>query len=296
MLNLLIIGYGDIGARTAGLAAAAGHTVTVAGRRKPATAPQPAKNIRHLTLDLDQPQTLTNLPVAGATMLYLAPPPATGCHDDRVRALCTALSKSRQRPQRLVYISTSGVYGDCGGAVVNEERPPQPQTDRARRRLDAETVLRIWTQEHLVPLIILRVAGIYGPNRLPLERLAAGMAILEPAASPYSNRIHADDLARICLAAAERGADGDLFNVCDGEESRMSDYFIAVAKAFGLPAPRCLDRQSAATSLSPEMLSYLAESRRLDNRRLREDLGVELLYPNLAAGLAAIRHGGQQPE
>lgn len=287
-MHLLIIGFGDIGARVAALATTAGHTVTVCGRRGRHDAPALPKEGEYRQIDLDRPPSLAGLQIDGTTLLYLAPPPAEGHQDPRVGNLCEALDKTDGRPARIVYASTSGVYGDCQGALVDERRRPNPQTDRSRRRLDAEERFRACARQHQVPLVILRVAGIYGSGRLPLQRLA-GMKVLPPEQAPFSNRIHADDLASICLAACERGTDGAIFNVCDSEQSTMSDYFFTLTRIFNLPAPQLIDRQEAQKVMSPEMLSYLAESRRLDNRRLRDELGVVLRYPTLEAGLEAIR-------
>jgi len=290
-MHLLIIGYGDIGLRVARLALAAGHSVATSGRRDRESLAELPAGVMHHVIDLDRPETLTGLSITGKTLLYLAPPPAAGRHDPRVQTLCSAF-ETNGRPAKIVYASTSGVYGDCAGALVDESRPPNPQTDRAFRRLDAERSFQTYARQSDSSLVILRIAGIYGPGRLPLQRLAA-MKILPPQQAPWSNRIHADDLARICLAACERAESGAIFNVCDGEQSTMSDYFLAVARTFNLPEPAQIDRQEAEKSLSPEMLSYLAESRRLDNRRLREELGIVLQYPTLAEGLQAI-HSGQE--
>ncbi len=290
--DYLIIGHGDIAQRTARLLSDRGNSVTLVGRQVSA-----GENLAPLqtvfAADLDKLDTLANLPLTAARILYLAPPPQSGPCDNRMRNFCAELSRQLPaRPQRLVYISTSGVYGDCSGALVDETRPVNPQTDRARRRVDAETILRNWGEVNKVPMVILRVAGIYGPGRLPLQRLRAGMSIVQPEQAPVSNRIHADDLARTCLAALDRVELVGVVNVCDGEPSSMSDYFIAVAREFALPEPPRISMQQAQQQFSAEMLSYLKESRRLDNSRLLQELNVQLLYPTLAAGLQAIK---QQP-
>jgi len=191
------------------------------------------------------------------------------------------------RPRRIVLLSTSGVYGDRGGARVDETTPPSPGTDRGRRRLDAEQRLRRFGEAHGVETIILRVGGIYGPGRLPEKRLREGVPMVPPEQAPVTNRIHVDDLARICVAAARRGRDGEIYNVSDGTAGNMTDYFDAVADFLGLPRPPRIDRAEAERTLSPGMVSYLQESRHLDNRKMREELGVTLRYPDLASGLAA---------
>jgi nucleoside-diphosphate-sugar epimerase len=188
-----------------------------------------------------------------------------------------------------VAISTSGVYGDRRGALVNEDTPPHPQVDRARRRLDMERQLREWTDEHGVPLVILRVGGIYGPGRLPLQRIRDQVPVLQEALAPSTNRIHVDDLVQVCVAAAERGGAGRIYNVSDGQDSNMTEYFYTIADAFGLPRPPEVDWAQAERVMSPGMLSYLRESRRMDNRRMLEELGVTLAYPDLVEGLKNCR-------
>jgi nucleoside-diphosphate-sugar epimerase len=191
-------------------------------------------------------------------------------------------------PARIVYISTSGVYGDRGGEWVNEDTPPNPQVNRARRRYDAEQQLRRFGREHNVAVVILRVGGIYGPGRLPRKRLEDRVPIIHEHLAPSTNRIHADDLAQICVAAAQRGRVDTVYNVSDGTDSNMTEYFNIVADYLKLPRPPTIDWQEAERSLSAGMLSYLKESRRMDNRRMLEELRVELQYPTLEAGLAAM--------
>jgi nucleoside-diphosphate-sugar epimerase len=191
-------------------------------------------------------------------------------------------------PRRIVYISTSGVYGDTGGAWVTEETPPNPQTSRAKRRLAAETALRQFGKLSGVEVIILRVGGIYGPGRLPVERLQKGLPVLNETECGYTNRIHAEDLALICLATGERGHTDNIYNVSDGQPGNMSQYFFAVADALGLPRPPSLPMDEARAQLSPAMLSYLTESRRMDNGKLLREFGLTLRYPDLASGLAEI--------
>ncbi len=217
-------------------------------------------------------------------LYYFAPPPPAGEGDPRTVHFLNRLSRSGL-PSRIVYISTSGVYGDCQGAIVTEQRAPQPLTSRARRRLAAERSFLAWGEEHSVAVTILRVGGIYGPGRLPLERIRQGAPLLQRAEAPFSNRIHADDLARICQLAGEQTTPSVIYNCCDGEQSTMTDYFLAVAAAAGEPAPPQLDWEEARRRLSPAMLSYLTESRRMDNSRLVEALRYQFLYPDLKSGL-----------
>lgn len=242
--------------------------------------------IRTVSGDLDAPGPLTGLPTRNAIVFYFAPPPGGGTTDPRVRTFCGSIEPGEE-PRKIVYISTTGVYGDTGGEWVTEETPVNPVTPRAQRRLDAENLLRGWGRHRGVAVVVLRVTGIYGPGRFPLDRIRGGHPVLREEEAPFTNRIHADDLARVCLAAAEKGEDGEIFNVSDGRPGTLTEYFDAVADAFGLPRPPRVTLEEARKVMTPLMLSYIAESRRIDNRRMRERLGVDLLYPTLAEGIAA---------
>lgn len=288
MNSVLIAGCGDIGQRVAQLYRAQGGIMRGLARSETSAARLRAGAIEPVPGDLTDRVTLKDLPTAEAVLFYFAPPPAQGESDPLLQNFLAAIDPARQ-PAKLVLISTTAVYGDCRGAWITETQVLRPQTARGRRRLDAENTLRRWGQETGVPFVILRVGGIYGPGRLPIARLEKGLPILKPADSPYTNRIHQDDLARICKAAAEMGVSGEIYNVADGHPGTMSQYFIDVAKALGLPPPPIVSRAEAEKVMSAGMLSYLQESRRLDNRKMREELAVKLHYPDLAAGLAALK-------
>jgi nucleoside-diphosphate-sugar epimerase len=232
------------------------------------------------SMDLD---TDASPPVAGHWVFYFAPPASTGHSDERIGHWLNSLAK--QRPAKVVLISTTGVYGDCGGRWITEAAPLNPQSDRARRRVDAERRLQQWCDARQLPYTILRVPGIYGPQRLPRARLERRLPILAEAESPYSNRIHVDDLIRACLAAANSDFSG-VVHVSDGHPSTMTDYFNRVADALGQPRPAQISREEAQQTLSREMLSYLAESKRLDITRMRTVLGVEPDYADLDRGLS----------
>lgn len=280
---MLIIGCGYIGQALARRYLARGDSVTGVVRTPASAEVLQRQGIRPLVLDLDGdwPQTLET---QGERIFYLAPPPEQGDTDPRVRRLVEVFA-ARGQPARLVYMSTTGVYGDCQGDWVDETRPIQPQVPRAKRRADAEQVLGQWSRRTGSDLVILRVAGFYGPGRLPLERIRQGLPVVREDESPYSNRIHAEDLVEVCLAAMARAGSGDIYNVSDGHPTSMTDYFYRVADLAGLPRPPAISLAEAAGRLSPGMLSYMQESRRLSNRKLREDLGVELRYPTLDQGL-----------
>lgn len=285
MEKILIVGCGDIGRRVARLAGE--RSIPVTALVRPGSAAKlNGVGITAVCGDLDEPATLMELPLQGATVFYFAPPPGGGITDPRMRAFCAAVAPGNE-PRKVVYISTSGVYGDCGRRVVTEETPVNPQTARAKRRLDAETVLRQWGEKRHVAVIILRVTGIYGPGRLPVPYLESGHPVLDEREAPPTNRIHADDLARVCLAAADRGEAGEVFNVSDGRPGTMTEYFNAVADLLGLPRPPQVSMEEARQVMKPLMLSYISESRVMDNRKMREKLGIELIYPDLATGLRA---------
>ena len=167
----------------------------------------------------------------------------------------------------------------------------QPQTDRGKRRWHGEQQLLAWSEQTGVPVVVLRVGGIYGPDRLPVERLKQGLPILKEALSPFTNRIHEDDLAMVCVVAADKASPGSrtnaIYNVSDGKPGTMSRYFKDIAQALGLPMPPEVDMDEAKRVLSAGMLSYLQESRRIDNRKLLDELGVQLRYPDFTVGLAA---------
>ena len=285
--SVFIVGCGDIGRRVA----ARWQDVPVTALVKSAASAEQLQQagITPLQADLDDPTTLKDLTLAaGVLVYYFAPPPATGITDPRMGHFLAAIEAAAHMPGRIVYISTSGVYGDRGGEMVNEDTPPNPQVDRARRRYDAEQQLRRFGHEHGVAVVILRVGGIYGPGRLPVKRLQDRVPIIHEHLAPSTNRIHAEDLAQICVAAARRGRDGAVYNVSDGTDSNMTEYFNTVADFLQLPRPPSIDWEEAERTLSAGMLSYLRESRRMDNRRMLEELGIALQYPTLEAGLAAM--------
>lgn len=285
MRSALIVGCGDVGRRLGRQLIDRGVPCIGVARSEAAARLAKEWGLASQTADLDDPASLGPLNTAGATVFYLAPPPASGHTDPRVRHF---IDHCQDRlPSKVVYISTSGVYGDCGGAWVAEDRPPRPVSDRARRRLDAETRWLHWASDSGVEVVILRCGGIYGPGRLPIDRLREGVVVVCPDEAPYSNRIHSEDLASACIAAAQRAQGGEVFNIADGSPSTMTEYFYAVADAVGLPRPRCVSMRDAEAELSPGMWSFIRESRRLDVSKMFERLQLTLRYPTLAEGLRA---------
>jgi len=284
---IYIIGCGDIGLRVTTLWQARDETVYALARSPASAATLQASNITVLNGDLDQPENMPP-PPAHSVVYFLAPPPPRGATDPRMRNFLAAIANDRL-PARVVYISTSGVYGDVRGAWVTEESPVNPTVDRSRRRLDAEQVLQAWAARTGVPVAILRVPGIYGPGRLPVEVVKSGRPILSEAESMYTNRIHADDLANICVVAGEAHSPPGIYNVSDGHPGSMAQYFKAVADLLGVPRPPEVSMDEAKRVLSAEMMSYLTESRRVDNSKMLRELGVSLQFPTLAEGLRSCR-------
>jgi nucleoside-diphosphate-sugar epimerase len=281
---MIIVGCGYVGGLVAEQVLARGEPVTAVVRSRDRADALRARGMDVLRLDLEQ-DPLDDLGSSGERVFHFAPPPATGKTDPATARLLDGFARLGQ-PRRLVYISTTGVYGDCGGAWVDEDRPARPEADRALRRWDAEQRLRAWSAATGAELVILRVAGIYACDRLPLERIRSGQPVVSLEEAPWSNRIHARDLLEVCLAAMERAPSGALYNVCDGHPSTMTDYFCQVADAAGLPRPPQIPLADAPGRVSAGMLSYLRESRRLKNARMLGELGVRLRYPTLADGLS----------
>jgi nucleoside-diphosphate-sugar epimerase len=280
---MLLVGCGYVGTRLARQYLDAGEPAVGVVRSAAGAKRLAAAGIQALIADLAQ-DDLSVLPLRHCSLFHLAPPPTSGTEDLHTRRLVDAFELAGH-PRRVVYVSTTGVYGDCCGAWVDETWPARPTAERSLRRWDAEQTLVRWSRESGGELVILRVAGIYGPGRLPLERIRQRVPMVRPEDSPFSNRIHVDDLASALAAAMARGESGAVYNACDGHPTSMTDYFLDIADAAGLPRPPLIPMAEAAGQVSEAMLSYLAESRRLSNRRLVEGLGLELRYPTLADGL-----------
>ena len=288
MQRLLIIGCGDIARRA--LPWLVGHYRVYAAVRSSANLGElRAMGVTPLRADLDKPHTLKRLAGIGNVVLHFAPPQETGLQDKRTRALIAALSGGKILPRRLVYISTSGVYGNCDGAWVSEEHPVRPQTARAQRRADAEARLRRFGRSRRVAVSILRAPGIYAGNRLPLTRLERGLPLLRREEDIHTNHIHADDLALIARTALARGRPGRIYNASDESALKMGEYFDLLADRLGLPRAPRLPRVEVEQALSPAMLSFMGESRRLTNRRIKRELAVRLTHPDVAATLAAMQ-------
>ncbi|HEY8026102.1 MAG TPA: SDR family oxidoreductase [Burkholderiaceae bacterium] len=282
--RLLIIGCGDIGVRLIKLLGGRYQIYAVA-RQAERGADLRAMGAMPILADLDQPATLGRLARLAPAIIHLAPPQSEGTRDTRTRNLIPFL------PPRatLIYVSTTGVYGDCGGALVPETRAVHPQNARAVRRVDAELCLRAWALRTHSRLSILRVPGIYAEDRLPLERLRKGTPALQDQDDVFTNHIHAEDLARIVALALARGASGRVYHAADDSNLKMAAYFDLVAEAFDLPKPPRLPREQLREQVSPMLLSFMSESRRLDNRRIKGELGVHLRYAQVKDALDEFR-------
>ena len=243
--------------------------------------------------DLDNPASLEGLAGIAHDVLHSAPPPPHGGRDTRTAHLIATLAKAKSLPQQVVYISTSGVYGDCAGALVDETRSLHPQTARARRRVDAERQLRDWGRRSRLRISILRAPGIYSATRLPMQRIEAGVPAVRADEDGYSNHVHAEDLARMAVAALRFGHAGRLYNASDDSVLKMGDYFDLVADHCGLPRPPRVSRAEAGQRVPPNLWSFMNESRRLSNQRLKTELRFKLRYPTVRDGIAAITPGGR---
>jgi nucleoside-diphosphate-sugar epimerase len=284
--RLLIVGCGDIGMRVARLLRGRYRVLALTSNAVRFDELRAAGVVPVLG-NLDEPATLARLAGLADAVLHLAPPAATGDTDQRTAHLLRTLAR-RGLVRRLVYASTSGVYGDAKGARFDETRAVRPASDRAQRRVDAERRVRWFGRAFGACVTVLRLPGIYATDRPgghPRERLARGMPVLAAEDDAYTNHIHADDLARACVAALMRGLPQRVVHVCDDSELKMGDYFDLAADLFALPRPARISFEQAREQLSPMLLSFMTESRRLDNRRLKRELRLVLRYPTVREGL-----------
>ncbi|MBO68874.1 MAG: NAD(P)-dependent oxidoreductase [Acidiferrobacteraceae bacterium] len=289
MTDSFFVGCGYVGRQVALREVEDGGVVTALVRSKESADLLLKCQIDSVVQDLDTADETLAINVSGKILYWFVPPPNWASSDTRIARVLQSIT-GPNLPVRFILISTTGVYGDCGGNWINESQPLNPNTDRAIRRVDAEMVATKWSVESGVPTVILRVPGIYGPSKLPIERLKRREPVLAIEDSPWSNRIHVTDLARACIAASRVELDQStiepvICNVSDGNPSTMSEYFLAVAEAHDLPSPPIIRYEMAKHVLTSSILSYLNESKRIDNTRMREWLGVTPFFPNLEAGL-----------
>jgi nucleoside-diphosphate-sugar epimerase len=284
--RLLIVGCGDVGMRLLPLVRRAFRVFAVTSQPERCAQLRAAGAVP-LVANLDHPESLRRLKGVARHVVHLAPPQPEGSRDLRTRHLAAILPERG----RLVYISTTGVYGDCGGAWIDESRPVAPRNARAVRRVDAEQTLRRWSRRSGSVLSILRAPGIYADDRLPLARLKAGTPALRDEDDVYTNHIHADDLARAIARALFTGLPGRVVNASDDSDMKMAAYFDAVADAYGLPRPPRLPRAELCQVVSPALLSFMSESRRLRNNRLKKELRLRLRYARVVDCLQQRKRG-----
>lgn len=290
--RLLIVGCGDVGLRVA--RAQGGRVRLLALTSSPERVSfLRSQGITPLAGDLDVPATLGRLAGLATRIVHMAPPPSADgqpqwWRDTRTLALVRTLAR-RTVPRSFAYGSTSGVYGDCRGARVDESRPLAPSTPRAQRRADAEALVRHLGRSTGARTTLLRIPGIYAPDRpggTPRDRLMRGTPVLQAQDDVYTNHIHADDLARATLSALWRGRSLRAYNVSDDSELKMGDYFDLAADLYGMPRPRRIPRDTAQSELPLMLLSFMGESRRMVNQRLKQELRIRLRYPTVREGLA----------
>jgi nucleoside-diphosphate-sugar epimerase len=286
MRRLLIIGCGDVAMRMLPLVRDR-YRIYALSHSSDRFARMRESGVVPILGDLDRAATLAPLAGLATDVVHTAPPQPRGKRDLRTARLIAALAKGESLPQQLVYISTSGVYGDCAGEYVDETRPVRPHTERALRRVDAERQLRQWGARAGVRVSILRAPGIYAADRLPVERLAKGTPALRETDDAYVNHVHADDLARMIVAALHRATPNRSYNAADNVPQKMGEYFDLVADTFGLPRPPRVARADAAASIPGPLLTFMNESRRLSNERIKTELRFRLHYPTVQDGIAA---------
>ena len=288
--TLLIVGCGDVGLRV--LRALGPHWRVHVLTSTPARVPElRAAGACPIVGNLDDPATLGRLAGLAERVLHLAPPPGQGSTDPRTAALVRALWRGG-RTRRLVYGSTSGVYGDCASACIDETRRVAPSTARAQRRVDAEARLRHFGRATGCTVTVLRIPGIYAldrPGGDPRERLRRGLPVLQAQHDVYTNHVHADDLARACIAALLHGLPQRIVHACDDGRLKMGEHYDLVADLCGLPRPARVTPEEAAAQLGPMAMSFLGESRRLANDRLTRELRVRLRYPTVREALQALQ-------
>ena len=284
--RVLIVGCGDVGLRVAGLLKASSRLMALTSSSQRVETLQ-RSGITPMLGDLDKPQTLRRLAGVATHVVHMAPPPLEGHTDPRTRALVLAL-RLRSLPSSMVYGSTTGVYGDCEGEWIDETRRLQPQTARAQRRVNAQDWVNFLGKSGYPRTQVLRIPGIYAMDReggTPRERLLRGTPVLQAHEDVYTNHIHADDLARATVLALWRGRPLRAMNVCDNTDMKMGDYMDSVAKMWNLQAPARISREQAQLQLSPMVMSFLNESRRIRSLRLAQELGLRLLHPTVMDGL-----------
>lgn len=283
MGSIIIVGNGYVGSRVAKIWSQT-NPVTIVSRSDTNIPADLDWSFAQRDLDTNSADSLPN--TADSILYYFVPPPRQGIHDPHIQNLLQSIDPA-QLPKKLIFISTTGVYGDNHGDWVTEQTPPAPQFPRAHRRLHGETTLQYWAVAHGISWTILRLPAIYGPGKIPLEAVKSARPVICREHSPWVNRIYIDDLVSFCVAAGKKSEVEGIFNISDGNPALMTDYFFKIADVFGYARPPAITLNQAREEFSEGMLSYLLESRRIKADAAIKAFAVSLQYPDLDAGLAA---------
>lgn len=286
MQKIFIAGCGYTGKRIALLYQESGAEVTCMVRSPGHSSLLQESGFSTMMASLDNSSDIPQLNLTDSLLFYLVPPPGGGISDSRARNFIKHIPET-EKPSKIIYMSATSVYSEKGGKIVTEKSPTAPDSAMGKRRLDAEAAFTGYGAAMNIPVIILRVSGIYGSGRLPLMQISQGQPLLCEEESGPSNRIHADDLAAVCIAAANKGVGGDVFNISDGHPTSMTSYFNSSADALGYPRQPQVSMDEARQLMSPLMLSYVTESRIVDNQLMLDRLGITLAYPTIREGLVA---------
>jgi len=287
--KIFIAGCGYIGKRVAKLWEERGAEIACLNRSSEKMTGYSSEKFSMFVRNLDNALELPFDALSGSVCYYFIPPPGGGVTDARSRNFCSLLGRDA-RPEKIIYASATSVYAENSGGVVNEESDAFPSSAMGKRRLDAEKVFLEYGELYDVPVVILRIAGIYGPGRLPVMQIVELHPLLDEAESGPGNRIHADDLAKVCVASVLEGEGGDIFNVCDGSHESMTAYFNLVADLAGLPRPPHVPMAEARQKMTPLMFSYSSDTKVVDNGKMLRKLGVRLRYPDIREGVLASLH------
>lgn len=271
-LNIQIIGCGFIGKKVAKILVDSNIVPHCYVRTMESKIACESLGFKASQLDLDTEnhklKDETKSGFINSRIVYFLPPQPKGKNDLRMQAFISILENLHNSPKKILLISTTGVYGNCDGEWIDESREVNPQADRAHRRLSAEKQLLTYCDKNKISCIIFRVPGIYSKEKLPIKRITSGEPIVSAEDSGYTNRIHADDLSAFCAEALVEDIGSGIYNCCDGHPSTMNEYFVKVADVMSIPRPAEITLLQAQDELSAGMLSYLAESKRISNKKL----------------------------
>ena len=232
-------------------------------------------------IDLDKDDFTISI-TSPFVVLYTIPPNTASLSDERLKLF---LKKLKINPSRIVYLSSSGVYGDRKGNYTDETVKPNPITKRAIRRLNAEKCISDWSHKNNVEHVILRVSGIYGPDRLGIEKLRQGLTVIKQSKAKPSNRIHIEDLTNCCISAMMKDKLSNIYNIGDGDHNNQTWFYKAVCDQVGIKNPTEIEVAEAKMTWGAMRLSFLNESRRLDVNKMKRELIDNLRYPNAIDGI-----------